>query len=220
MTRRQTRVLVVKPSEPDESAVAEAGRTCREGGLVAFPTETVYGLGTNALDAGAVRRLFAVKQRPITRALSIMVASVAEALPLAADVPPGARKLMDELLPGPLTIILRASDAVLDLVIGGCGRVGIRVPDAGVTRAFLEACRCPVAAPSANIHGTPSPRSAEDVMAQLDGVIDLVLDGGPTELGVDSSVIDMTTDPPTLLRPGALSVGNLERALGQPIARR
>ena len=218
MTRSPaTRVVVIDPQRPDTHALADAARVCREGGLVAFPTETVYGLGTNALDFGAVARLYAVKRRTATQPFSVMVASPEDALPLLRDVSDDAAKLMAACLPGPLTIIAPASDAVPEIITAGSGKLGIRVPDHAVARAFIEACQCPVAAPSANIHGEPSPRTAAGVLAQLDGMIDVLLDGGPSELGVASTVIDTTTDPPAVLRVGALPTDELEAVLGRNI---
>ncbi len=214
----QTRVIAVRgPGEPREH-LTEAAQVLREGGLVAFPTETVYGLGANALAPDAVARLYNVKQRPPAQPFSIMVASVADAFPLARDVSDSARRLMTAYLPGPLTVILASSSVVPDIVTAGSGRVGVRVPDHPLARAFVQACGCPVAAPSANLHGQPSPRSADEVLAQLAGRIDIVLDGGPTRLGLESTVIDMTAEPPVVLRVGAVSVEELEACLGRKIA--
>lgn len=219
MTRDpQTRIIVIRRPEDDPSRLTAAARVLREGGLVAFPTETVYGLGANALDPDAVGRLYGVKQRPLTKPFSVMVASVADALRLACDVPDSARRLMAAYLPGPLTIILHSSSFVPDIVTAGSGRIGIRVPDHPLARALVEACQCPVAAPSANLHGRPSPRSADEVFAQLEGRIDIVLDGGPTRLGLESTVIDMTMDIPTVLRVGAVSVEQLQACLGRTVA--
>ncbi len=213
----KTRVIVVGRPEEDLSHLTEAAQVLREGGLVAFPTETVYGLGANALDHDAVARLYNVKQRPPAQPFSVMVASVADALRLARNVSDSARKLMAAYLPGPLTIILHSSNIVPDIVTAGSGRIGIRVPDHPLARAFVEACQCPVAAPSANLHGHPSPRSADEVLAQLEGRIDIVLDGGPARLGLESTVIDMTAATPTVVRVGAVSVEELQAHLGRSI---
>lgn len=205
----RTRVLVVDPSAPDPAAVAEAAAVIREGGLVAFPTETVYGLGANALDARAVAGIFAAKGRPASDPLIVHVASVADVGSVAAVWPAEAQMLAERFWPGPLTLILPRHDAVPLDVTAGLETVGVRVPAHPVALALLRAAGCPIAAPSANRFSQPSPTRAPHVLADLDGRIDLVLDGGPTAIGVESTILDLTVQPPLVRRFGGVPVEEL-----------
>jgi len=204
-----TRVLVA-----DAESIREAAAVLRAGGLVAFPTETVYGLGANALDATAVGRIFAAKGRPATNPLIVHVAEIAEAQTLVTTWPATARCLAERFWPGPLTLVLPRRPTVPDIVTAGGPTVALRVPAHPVARALLAEAKVPVAAPSANRSTQLSPTTAEHVFAGLDGRIDLVLDGGPCFGGIESTVIDLSGATPRLLRPGLLPLAELEAILG------
>jgi L-threonylcarbamoyladenylate synthase len=212
-----TDVLRVAPDNPDPTAIAQAAERLRNGGLVAFPTETVYGLGVNALSRPAVQRLFAAKQRPATDPLIVHVSSIDSLAPLVKRVPEQARVLAGHFWPGPLTLVLTRSAQVPDEVTAGLPSVAVRVPRHPVARALIDAAAVPVAAPSANLFSRPSPTEASHVLADLDGRIDLIVDGGATTIGVESTVLDLTTDPPRILRPGAVTLEMLQDVLEQVV---
>jgi L-threonylcarbamoyladenylate synthase len=196
-----TRVL----SADAEEAMIQAARVLATGGLVAFPTDTVYGVGAHAFDADAVERLYAAKERPRSMAIPILLASVAD-LPLAArEVPPVAQRLAEAFWPGALTIVLPRQPALPLVLTAGGDSVAVRVPDHPVTRALIAALGAPLAATSANISGQPSPVTADEVTAQLGGRVDLILDGGPCPGGVPSTLLDLTCEPPCLLRAGPVT---------------
>jgi len=201
-----TTVLRLTPDRPEPGQIAEAAECLRRGGLVAFPTETVYGLGVAALDAAAVRRLFAAKGRPADDPLIVHVASLDGVAPLVSERPPVVDALAARFWPGPLTLVLRRSRLVPDEVTAGLDTVAVRVPAHPVARALLAAAGIPVAAPSANLFSRPSPTQAGHVLEDLDGRIDLVLDGGRTQVGVESTVLDLSGDVPEVLRPGAVTL--------------
>jgi L-threonylcarbamoyladenylate synthase len=204
-----TGVIAVDPLAPDPVAIARASALLRAGGLVAFPTETVYGLGVHALDVAAVRRLFAVKGRPAADPLIVHVTSIEAATPLVTVVPEAARRLAARFWPGPLTLVMPRSSDVPEAVTAGLSSVAIRVPAHPVARALLASSGIPIAAPSANLFSRPSPTHASHVIEDLDGLIDVVLDAGPTTVGVESTVLDLTVDPPVILRPGAVTLEQL-----------
>jgi len=190
-------------------AVAEAAAALRAGGLVAFPTETVYGLGAAARDPAAVARVFAAKGRPADNPLIVHVADAAGLADLAADVPPVAHDLAARFWPGPLTLVVRARPGLPRVTIGGLDSVAVRVPGHPVALALLRAAGVPVAAPSANRSGRPSPTTAAHVLADLGDRADVVLDGGPTAIGVESTVVDVRSGAPVILRPGAVTPADL-----------
>ena len=204
-----TEVIRIDRQHPDPSAISKAADCLRHGGLVAFPTETVYGLGAHAHDRDAVRRLFAAKQRPSNDPLIVHVAGVEEMKTLASQVPPTAVALAMRFWPGPLTLVVRRAASVPLEVTAGMDTVAVRVPAHSVAHALLAAAAVPIAAPSANLFSRPSPTRASHVLADLDGRIDMVLDAGPVDIGVESTVVDLTTVPPTVLRPGAVGVERL-----------
>ncbi|MFP4227534.1 MAG: L-threonylcarbamoyladenylate synthase [Salinivenus sp.] len=193
----------------------EAARFIREGELSAFPTETVYGLGADALRATAVQKIFEAKGRPSDNPLIVHVVADHQVDHLAASIPDAGRRLMEAFWPGPLTVILPKSDAVPSVVTANLSTVGLRWPRHPVAQAFLTACRTPVAAPSANRSGRPSPTTWQAVHHDLDGRIACILKGGRTEAGVESTVVDCTGTPPTVLRPGAIPVEALRDRIGQ-----
>lgn len=197
-------MLEVDPVAPAPAAIAEAAAVLGRRGLVAFPTETFYGLGADAREPEAVRRVFAVKGRPESKPLLVLVDSLAMAESVAAEIPSQARVLMDRHWPGPLTVVLRAGSTVAAEVTAGTGRLGIRVPGHPVALALCRALGGPVTAPSANPSGQAPPTSAGGVLGAFAGSIDLVLDGGETAGGPPSTVVDATVDPPRVLRLGAV----------------
>ncbi|WP_334142424.1 L-threonylcarbamoyladenylate synthase [Rhabdothermincola sp.] len=202
-------------TSPEE--IERAVAVLRAGGLVAFPTETVYGLGADAANPTAVRRVFEVKGRPATHPLIVHLGSAAALDHWAVDVPPAARLLAEACWPGPLTVLLRRSPSVPDVVTGGRDTVGLRVPAHPLALALLERFSGGIAAPSANRFGRVSPTTAADVQADLGSDVDLVLDGGPCQVGVESTIVDLTGGEPEVLRPGGVSFERLEEVLGRPV---
>lgn len=211
----ETSVLRVDPRNPQTAAIERAGDVIRRGGLVAFPTETVYGLGADAFNPRAVTRVYEVKGRPVNNPLPVQIASADELPRLAVEIPEVAHALMDAFLPGPLTIILRASPDVPDVVTAGTGKVGVRIPDHPVALALIREAGRPIVAPSANTSGQPPPTTAEEVLGCLGGRIELILDAGTTELKVASTVVDVTEAPPKILRLGSIGAEMLAPFLGQ-----
>jgi len=213
-----TRVLPIHPVDADRDTLREAAEIVLARGIVAFPTETVYGLGVNGLDADAVRRVFEAKGRPSVNPLIVHVAGEAMARGLVADWPATARTLAAQFWPGPLTLVLPKGNAVPDIVTAGGSTVAVRMPGHPVALGLIREAGVPLAAPSANRSGELSPTRAEHVLAGLDGKIDLILDAGPTPNGIESTVIDLTTPRPTLLRPGPIGIADLEAVVG-PVER-
>lgn len=213
-----TRVLKVDPAQPDPGVVGEAAQAIRDGKLVAFPTETVYGLGANALDPAAVSRLFEAKGRPATDPLIVHIAHIGQLSMCASQVPPAARKLGLAFWAGPLTIILPKKPRIPDTVTAGLPSVAVRVPSHRVARALMEMAGVPVAAPSANRFSRPSPTTAAHVLADLDGRIDVVLDGGATDIGIESTIVDFTVDPPVMRRPGGLTLEQIRSVVPEVVA--
>jgi L-threonylcarbamoyladenylate synthase len=200
--------------EPDLQAVRHAARLIREGKLVAFPTETVYGLGANAFDESAVGRIFAAKKRPRTSPLIVHVASVDSARELAAEWPRSADLLAERFWPGPLTLVLPRTHRIPDGVTAGLPTVGIRMPDHPLALALIEEAGVPIAAPSANLFTELSPTQAGHLRASLRREVDYVLDGGAAPVGIESTVLSLAGDRPTLLRPGMISEEDLEELIG------
>jgi L-threonylcarbamoyladenylate synthase len=201
----KTRVLKVDPVQPDPSVIQEAAQAIRDGKLVAFPTETVYGLGAHALDERAVQKIFDAKERPGTDPLIVHIAHVGQVPQCAASFPAAARKLALSFWAGPLTLILPKKPSIPDLVTAGLPNVALRAPSHRVARALMEMAGVPIAAPSANRFSRPSPTTAAHVSDDLDGRVDLILDGGPTDIGVESTIVDFSVDPPVLRRPGGIT---------------
>jgi L-threonylcarbamoyladenylate synthase len=195
---------VVDADRPDPEALHEAAAVLQSGGTVAFPTESFYGLGADALAPAAVRRVFGLKGRPESKPLLVLVDSVERALALAVDADPRARELMARHWPGPLTLVLRAASMVPVEVTAGSGTVGLRVPGHAVALGLVRAAGRPVTAPSANPSGGPPPTRAEEVTRSLGPALDLVLDGGATAGGAGSTVADCTVWPPRILRQGPI----------------
>lgn len=205
--------LVVDANAQPAAHIAEAAALLRAGRLVAFPTETVYGLGADATNAEAVAGIFAAKQRPFSDPLIVHIADLADAPRVVADFPPVARELARRFWPGPLTLVLPRAESIPPIVSAGGATVGLRIPAHPVALALLRAAGVPVAAPSANRFMHTSPTTAEHVLADLDGRIAAVLDGGPCAVGVESTVVDLTSAPPRILRPGGVTLEQLRAVI-------
>jgi L-threonylcarbamoyladenylate synthase len=197
-----------------ETAIEQAAKILRSGGLVAFPTETVYGLGADAFNERAVARVFEVKDRPRFDPLIVHIADVGQVERLAADFPPLARKLTERFWPGPLTLVLPKKPIVPDLVTAGCSTLALRLPDHPLTLELLRSANLALAGPSANPFGCISPTTAAHVGEQLGDRIDMILDGGPCRVGVESTVLQITDDRPILLRPGGTTLEEIENVVG------
>lgn len=195
--------------------IEEAARILKTGGLVAFPTETVYGLGGNGLDKEAARKIYAAKGRPSDNPLILHVSKMEEVYPLVENVSEKAKLLMESFWPGPLTLILKKSKIVPLESTGGLDTVAIRCPDNALTLELIERAGLPVAGPSANLSGSPSPTEASHVYHDLSGRIEGILDDGAVGIGVESTILDMSTETPTLLRPGAITLEDLTDVLGE-----
>ncbi len=187
----------------------------KQGGIVAFPTDTVYGLGASSRIPAAVERVFRVKQRPLSQPLSLLVADMAQVEEVVETVPDIACRLISAFMPGPLTLVLRRSQAVHPVITAGGPTVGIRIPAHPITLALIRGLGAPVTGTSANLSGHPSPLTAAGVRKQLDESVDLIIDGGRTPGGVESTVIDISGESPVLLRRGPLSVETLEKVAGK-----
>lgn len=206
---------IVFHPESDPNAVRDAAAILRRGGLLGIPTETVYGLGADALNEDAVSRIFLAKGRPQDNPLIIHVPDASWLERYCRDVPPAAYQLAERFWPGPLTIILPRRDIVPLQTTGGLETVGVRCPNHPVTLAIIEAAGVPIAAPSGNTSGRPSPTTAAHMIEDMDGRIDGIVDGGPCTVGVESTIIDLTVTPPRLLRPGGLPLESLRQVLGE-----
>jgi L-threonylcarbamoyladenylate synthase len=210
----RTRILKVDPEHPDSAALEQAAEYIRAGKLVAFPTETVYGLGANALDPSAVSAIFRAKGRPPTDPLIVHIADFSQLREITREVPPAAESLAHHFWPGPLTFVLFKSALIPPQVTAGSEKVAVRWPSHPVAQALIRLSGVPIAAPSANLFGHISPTTAEHVYADLHGRVHLILDGGPTFIGLESTVLDLTTAPPRLLRPGGIPLEALRPFLG------
>lgn len=201
--------------EQEAGAYSRAAQVIRDGGLVAFPTETVYGLGANALDAEAAAKIYAAKGRPSDNPLIAHIARAEDLELLTASISPQARLLMKAYWPGPLTMIFKKTDAVPRGTTGGLDTVAVRMPDHPVARRLIQEAGVPIAAPSANISGKPSPTTADSTARDMDGRIEMILDGGPCRIGIESTIVDMTEEIPVILRPGFITFEMLTQLLGE-----
>ena len=213
----QTRVVKIDPLNIDENAIQEAAALIASGELVAFPTETVYGLGADALHPEASKKIYAAKGRPSDNPLIVHICKFEELESIAKLVPPQARKLADAFWPGPLTMIVWKNDKVPYETTGGMDTVAIRMPNHPIALKLIEQSGCLIAAPSANTSGKPSPTEAAHVALDLDGQIPMILDGGPVGIGIESTIIDLTEDMPMILRPGYITQQMLEDVLGEEV---
>ncbi len=203
----------IKAAGPHEE-LAEAAHVLRSGGLVAFPTETVYGLGANALDPEAVNKIFRAKGRPADNPLIVHIAEISQVEDLSDDITVPARRVMEAFWPGPLTVVLPKKPGVPGEVTAGLQTVAVRMPDHPVARELIRLAGVPVAAPSANRSGRPSPTTAQHVRNDLEGRIDVIVDGGACRVGLESTVLDLTSEPPVILRPGGITREEIEEVIG------
>ena len=210
----ETKIVPMKEENLDKNALEEAGEVIKKGGLVAFPTETVYGLGGNALDEAAAGKIYRAKGRPSDNPLIVHICRLEDIYPIVKEVPEGALKLADAFWPGPLTMILRKSDKVPYATTGGLDTVAVRMPGHKTALAFIGAAGGYVAAPSANTSGKPSPTLAKYVTEDLGGRIDMIIDGGRIAIGLESTIVDLTETVPVILRPGYITKEMLEKVLG------
>ena len=213
-----TQVLELDPERPQQEAIELAASIIRKGGLVAFPTETVYGLGADAMNENAVRKIFEAKARPADNPCIVHVHSRDMLDRVAGSVGDKAERLIQKFWPGPLTLVLERKPEVAPSVSAGLSTVAVRMPGNRIALELIRAATTPIAAPSANASGRPSPTTAAHVLEDLGGRIDLILDGGTTNIGIESTVLDMTTEPPMILRPGWITQEMLIEAIG-PVER-
>lgn len=211
----ETQVVQVLDLQRDQKNIAAAATLLREGGLVVLPTETVYGIGANALDPMAVVKIFKAKGRPQDNPLIVHIARLEDITQLVTEFPPTAKALAERFWPGPLTIILRKSSLVPGAVSAGLDTVAVRMPSHPVARAIISQSGVPVAAPSANLSGSPSPTTAQHCIFDLSGQVDMIVDSGWCSVGVESTVVTLAGDVPRLLRPGAVTPEQLRQVLGE-----
>lgn len=207
-------MMNTKAVKTTEEELIEAAAILKKGGLVAFPTETVYGLGADALNEEAARKIYAAKGRPSDNPLIAHIAKKEDIEPLVREIPEAGKKLMDAFWPGPLTLIFPKSGRVPEGTTGGLDTVAVRMPSDPVARRLIELAGTPVAAPSANTSGRPSPTTAEHVRQDMDGRIEMIVDGGPVGIGVESTIVDVTGEIPMVLRPGAITMEMLKKCVG------
>lgn len=210
----KTKMIRVENTDSAKDLLQEAGDIIKKGGLVAFPTETVYGLGGDALNSQSSKKIYAAKGRPSDNPLIVHIADLEHLSPIVKEVPENAKKLADAFWPGPLTMILQKSDLVPLETTGGLDTVAIRMPSHPVAKAFIEAAGGYVAAPSANLSGKPSPTTAKYVAQDMDGRIDMIIDGDGVDIGLESTIVDLTGSEPMILRPGYITEEMLEKVLG------
>ncbi len=215
---KKTIIYDIDPNDIDMQKIKICSKVLANGGTVAFPTETVYGVGANALNTGAIKKIYAAKGRPDDNPLIVHIAEVESVYSLTDKVTKAAEKLMLAFWPGPLTIILEKSQIVPDIITAGLDTVAIRMPSHPIAISLIKEAGIPIAAPSANISGRPSPTRGKHVVDDLFGRVDIIINGGNCEVGLESTVLDMTTDPPTMLRPGAVTRKMIEEVLGKKIS--
>ena len=209
----KTEILKINSVEVDLDKIKQASQIIREGGLVAFPTETVYGLGADALNPEAVAKIFEAKNRPLNDPLIVHIADKQDLLRLSNEVYKITLDLVDEFWPGPLTLVLKKSQDIPSIVTAGLETVAVRMPDHPVALSLIRESQTPIAAPSANLFGGPSPTTAQHVLDDLNGRVDLILDGGKTNVGVESTILDLTQTPFRILRPGGITLEALRTIL-------
>lgn len=214
MGTMETKVFVARDNYIKDEELKEASAVIRSGGLVAFPTETVYGLGGDATNPEASRKIYVAKGRPSDNPLIVHIADFSQLRNIVAEVPQEAEKLAEAFWPGPLTMILRKNDVIPYETTGGLDTVAIRMPSHPVARAFLQDSGCMIAAPSANTSGRPSPTTAQHVWEDLHGKIEILLDGGPVGIGIESTIVDLSEERPMILRPGFITQEMLSAVLG------
>ncbi len=209
-----TEIIAINPANPQADRIRRAARIIKQGGTVAFPTETVYGLGANAFDQRACESIFKIKKRPADNPLIVHICSMKQLHDVAEGVGEEILKSARLFWPGPVTLILKKTDAICDAATAGLKTVAVRMPAHPIALKLIEASGVPIAAPSANLSTKPSPTKVDHVLQDLDGKVDMIIDGGDTEFGVESTIIDMTKRPFVLLRPGAFTVEEIEKHIG------
>lgn len=207
--------MKVSPRHPEIHKLKIAAQVIKRGGTVAFPTETVYGLGSNGLNPAAIKKIFRAKGRPLDNPLILHISGIDELDLLVKEISSQAEKLISKFWPGPMTLVFKKSRIVPDEVTAGLDTVAIRMPDNPIARMLIRLSECPIAAPSANLSGKPSPTKVEHVITDLLGKVDLIIDGGNTPVGVESTVVDVTRTPPMILRPGGITREQLEEVVGE-----
>jgi len=210
-----TKILKINAQKPEINKIKQAAKIIKNGGLVAFPTETVYGLGANIFNQSAIKNIFKVKERPFDDPLIVHIANINDLYKLAENIPQNALKLTKKFWPGPLTIVLKKSKIVSDFITAKLDTVAIRMPENKIAFNLIKEAKCPIAAPSANKFTKPSPTQAKHVVDDLKNKIPLIIDGGQTKIGLESTVIDLTSKIPTILRPGRITFEQLTSALGK-----
>ncbi len=211
----KTQVITIDHKNMDEGVLQEAGRIIREGGLVAFPTETVYGLGGDALNKESSRKIYEAKGRPSDNPLIVHICKMEDLEPIVQEIPESVYRLADAFWPGPLTIIMKKAELVPKETTGGLNTVAVRMPSHPVAQKFIEYAGGYVAAPSANVSGRPSPTKAKYVIEDMTGRIDMILDGDGIDIGLESTIVDMTGEVPMILRPGYITLDMLQKVLGE-----
>lgn len=209
----KTKILHISSAD-DQDNLIEAAEVLKAGGLVAFPTETVYGIGANALDVEVARKIYEAKGRPSDNPLIVHLCNVEQVAQYVKEIPEVAYPLMEAFWPGPLTMIFRKSDRIPDEITGGLPTVALRIPSHEIAFRLIELSGLPIAAPSANISGKPSPTIASHVIEDLNGRVDVIVDGGDVEIGLESTVLDLTGDVPMVLRPGGITQAMIEEVIG------
>jgi L-threonylcarbamoyladenylate synthase len=209
-----TKIIEIDSENIDKNKLKVAAEAIKEGKIVAFPTETVYGLGANALNSVAVERIFEAKGRPSDNPLIVHIADKEKVYELTESIPEKAVALMDKLWPGPLTLVFIKSSIIPSIITAGLNTVAVRMPEHPVARELIRLSAIPVAAPSANVSGKPSTTTAQHVLQDLDGKIEVVVDAGSSRVGLESTVLDMTVEPPMLLRPGGVTPEQIEEIIG------
>ncbi|HEX2924719.1 MAG TPA: L-threonylcarbamoyladenylate synthase [Ruminiclostridium sp.] len=210
----ETKIIKIDAANIDKNKLRPAAEALQTGRIVAFPTETVYGLGANALDEEAVKQIFKAKGRPSDNPLIVHIADRKKVTELTASVPEKAAALMDKLWPGPITLVMKKSSVIPDVITAGLDTVAIRMPEHPVALELIRLAEIPVAAPSANVSGKPSPTTACHVLDDLDGKIEMIVDAGSSRVGLESTVLDVSVEPPVLLRPGGITPRQIEEIIG------
>lgn len=213
-----TEIAILTEENIDKDVIDRAGTILRNGGLVAFPTETVYGLGGDALNSESSRKIYAAKGRPSDNPLIVHITNMEALEKIVTEIPEGARKLAKRFWPGPLTMIFKKNDVVPKETTGGLDTVAVRMPSNKIAAAMIDAAGGYVAAPSANLSGRPSPTVAKYVVEDMDGRIDMIIDGGDSDVGLESTIVDFTTGEPMILRPGYITKEMLEEALSMDVS--